>query len=134
MGDYQQPPLTESQAIIIGKLQTIIDLANPCKIKPRRPGEQPYCARSASGYLGHCCYFSGPCQHLGPKGCRVCSVGCKFWFCDTAWNNLGKSEQDAIRKLGHAWKGDIYMYYDRHKLTFKLKYEPPPWGPGLSSW
>ena len=76
--------------------QRLFDKFNPCNIEPsgkfkrRSTGYYPDRRESATKWeLMNCSrYNDGPgfcccngCKHLGKKGCRVKSLGCKLWLC-----------------------------------------------------
>src|SRR3990167_5749238 len=52
---------------------------NPCQI--RKEGENITCVRSRAGYEPHNVLCCEGCEHLGPEGCTVMSLGCKLGWC-----------------------------------------------------
>lgn len=43
-----------------------------------------YYKKTHSDFRYNCCEY---CKHMGNKGCRVKSLGCKLWTCGEIWKN-----------------------------------------------
>jgi hypothetical protein len=83
------------------KATKVLDEFNPCKI------ENGTCARGRKHGLNFCCYG---CNNLSDNGCKVQSLYCKTWICETAakamkeeyrtFNRLMAEIDDEARKYG----------------------------------
>lgn len=75
----------------------VLQKANPCNI--RMEGGRMLC----NGDLESCCHG---CMHLGPNGCTVEALSCKFWLCDALAQNPHNASVvialETLRNVGYA--------------------------------
>ena len=87
--------MTNSEIMI--ELQAILAKENPCQVQVIKG-----VATCREGTP--CCQG---CNHLGPKGCKVFSPACKFYFCHVAWAALSDQTKKRITELGLMYRGTL---------------------------
>jgi hypothetical protein len=61
-----------------------------------------------------CCSTGGVCEYLGPRGCKVESLSCKFWLCEKALEYLYAIKSNVKHPLYKMCK-----YYLKQRVFFE---------------
>lgn len=91
---------------LYNEAQKIIDIENPCQfndglcikehnnIKQNKEVSQYCCCKSVfPNEINHCKHF------IEDVGCGVKALGCKIWFCKTAWKNFSKKAKKQMNYI-----------------------------------
>jgi len=105
--------------ILLAIGQQTLDYYNPCDWRNEK------CRRMRSSRNDEgCCEV---CEHLGPNGCTVQSLGCKLWLCENQENIFRECEVElkVLRQVAD-YCGIPYKIRRSKEESFTLQFPPVP--------